>query len=125
MLRKCKHTSRWGRYRQKHNTGLVSVPFPPLCRVSEQLTGLVLAEAGKEKREDEIQIQMAKIVADKELTLKECNPPAPNRDSKSPKLPAFVDEKDELDSYLIRFERYAKNAKWEKFTWAIKLSVLL
>ena len=37
-----------------------------------------------------------------------------NRDAKSPKLPAFVDEKYELDSYLLHFERYAENAKWEK-----------
>ena len=43
----------------------------------------------------------------------------------SPKLPSFIDEKDELDSYLLRFERYAENVSWEKDTWAIKLSVLL
>ena len=36
------------------------------------------------------------------------------RDTESLKLPAFIDEKDELDSYLLRFERYAENAKWEK-----------
>ena len=29
---------------------------------------------------------------------------------KSPKLPSFIDEKDELDSYLLRFERHAENA---------------
>ena len=43
-----------------------------------------------------------------------------NKDGKSPKLPSFIDEKDELDSYLLHFERYA-----EKDTWAIKLSALL
>ena len=46
-------------------------------------------------------------------------PPPRNRDAKSLKLPAFIDEKDELDNYLLRFERYAENAKWEKNTWAI------
>ena len=50
---------------------------------------------------------------------------SPNRDAKSSKLPAFVDEKDELDSYLLRFERYAEHAKWKKVTWAIKFSALL
>ena len=50
---------------------------------------------------------------------------AQDQDAKYPKLPAFVDEKDELDSYLLRFERYAENAKWEQVTWAIKLSALL
>ena len=37
----------------------------------------------------------------------------------------FLDKKDELDSYLLRFEHYAENASWEKDTWAIKLSALL
>ena len=52
-------------------------------------------------------------------------PPPRNKDAKSRKLPSFIDEKDELDSYLLRFERYAENASWEKDTWAIKLSALL
>ena len=42
--------------------------------------------------------------------------PPRNRDAQSPKLPAFIDEKDAQDSYMLRFERYAKNAKWEKNT---------
>ena len=58
---------------------------------------------------------MAKIEADKELTLKEMelkaraqastsakvDPPPHNKTSKSSKLPAFINEKDELDSYLL------------------------
>ena len=36
-----------------------------------------------------------------------------------------MDEKDELGSYLPRFDSNVKNAKWEKVTWAIKLSALL
>ena len=61
----------------------------------------------------------AKIQADKELILKELelraqtqastratvDPPPCNRDAKSPKLPAFVEEEDELHSYLLHFER--------------------
>ena len=108
-------------------------------------------QAEKEKRADEsdIKIQIAqieaekeqaKIEADKELALKElglkaqqdqastslaaASPPR-NKDAKSPKLPSFTDENDELDSYLLRFERYAENASWEKNTRAIKLSALL
>ena len=67
------------------------------------------AEAEEKKR--------AKIEADKELTLKEMElkaedqastsaaaaPPPRNKGAKSPKLPAFINEKDELDSYLLRF----------------------
>ena len=97
-------------------------------------------QAEREKRADEI--QMAQIEIEKELKIKEMElqvqqaqaevtassattPPSRNKDDKSPKLPYFIDEKDELDSYLLRFERYAENASWEKDTWAIKLSALL
>ena len=96
------------------------------------------------ERADEIKIQIAqieaakeqaKIEADKELKIKEIKvaqatassattPPPRNKDAKSPKLPSFIDEKDELDSYLLCFERYAENTSWED-TWAIKLSALL
>ena len=99
----------------------------------------IRAEAEEKRRADEIKVQMAKIEAEKELTLREmelkaqdqasaslaATPPPRNKDAKSPKLPSFIDEKDELDSYLLRFERYAENASWEKDTWAIKLSTLL
>ena len=81
-------------------------------------------EAEEKRRADEIKVQMAKIEAEKELTLREmelkaqdqasaslaATPPPRNKDAKSPKLPSFIDEKDELDSYLLRFERYAENA---------------
>ena len=78
--------------------------------------------------------------ADKELALKElelkaqqnqasaslaATPPHHNKDAKSTKLPSFIDKKDELDSYLLCFERYAENASWEKDTWAIKPSAPL
>ena len=90
-----------------------------------------LQEEGK-KRADEIQIaqidsvkEQAKI--DKELKIKKMElqtqqaqarattssattPPPRNKDSKSPKLPSFKDGKDELESYLLCFERYAENA---------------
>ena len=51
----------------------------------------------------------------------------PNREdrAKTPKLPSFVDGRDDLDAYLQRFERFATNAKWEKTGWATKLSALL
>ena len=104
------------------------------------------AEAEEKKRADEIRFaqieaakEQAKLEAEKELKIKEMElqaqaqvtassattPPPRNKDAKSPKLPSFIDEKDELDSYLLRFERYAENASWEKDTWAIKLSALL
>ena len=35
------------------------------------------------------------------------------------------DERDDIDSYIVRFEKYAKAEKWEKESWAIYLSALL
>ena len=40
-------------------------------------------------------------------------------------LPGFVDGKDNLDSYLLRFERYAIVAGWRRSDWATWLSPLL
>ena len=45
--------------------------------------------------------------------------------AKAPKIPAFNEGKDEMDSYLFRFERYATAQKWEPETWATGLSALL
>ena len=92
---------------------------------------MVELQAEDKKRADEI--RMAQIETEKELKIKEMElqaqqaqantsaaitPPPRNKDAKSPKLPSFIDEKDELDSYLLHFERYAENASWEKDTWA-------
>jgi hypothetical protein len=41
--------------------------------------------------------------------------------AKLPKLPAFSDGKDDLDSYLQRFERFAKNNIWDTSTWSTSL----
>ena len=45
--------------------------------------------------------------------------------AKAPKLPSFVDRKDDLDAYLQRFERFEETAKWNKIGWASRLSALL
>ena len=103
-------------------------------------------KAEKEKSADEIRIAQVEAAKeqtkiDKELKIKEMEiqaqqaqattssatitPPPRNKDAKSPKIPSFIDEKDELDSYLLCFERCAESASWEKDTWAIMLSVLL
>ena len=42
-----------------------------------------------------------------------------------PKLPPFVDGKDDLDSYLNRFERMARSNGWDMTEWAVSLSALL
>ena len=45
--------------------------------------------------------------------------------AKAPKLPLFVDGKDDLYGFLQRFERFADTTKWHKTGWASKLSALL
>ena len=83
----------------------------------------IQAEAEEKKRavEEKKMVQTeaakdeAKIQAEKELALKEelkakdqastgADPPPCNRDAKAPKLPAFIDEKDEIRSNRLRFE---------------------
>ena len=44
---------------------------------------------------------------------------------KIPKLPVFQEESDDLDSYLLRFEKYAQVIGWPRDTWALNLSALL
>ena len=44
--------------------------------------------------------------------------------TKTPGLSGFVDGKDNLDNYLLRFERYATIAGWQRDTWAVRLSPL-
>ena len=66
----------------------------------------------------ELQAQQAQAQATASSAI---TPTTRNKDAKLPKL----DEKDELDSYLLCFERYAENASWEMETGAIKLSALL
>ena len=105
-------------------------------RADEIRKAQIEAEAEEKRRADEIcfaQIEAAKeptkIEADEELALKElelkarqnqasasiaATPHPRHKDAKSPKLPSFIDEKNELDSYLLRFERYAENASWRR-----------
>ena len=45
--------------------------------------------------------------------------------AKTPKMPYFDELKDDIDSYLRRFERYATAQKWTAGTWAVNLSALL
>ena len=44
---------------------------------------------------------------------------------RTPPLPSFVDGKDNLDEYLLRFERNTSVAKWNRSTWGTQLSPLL
>ena len=71
------------------------------------------------KREPELEIARLAVAS------ADGRPEAREDRAKAPKLPSFVDGKDDLDAYLQRFERFAATAKWEKTGWASKLSALL
>ena len=45
--------------------------------------------------------------------------------AKMPKIPPFDEARDEIDSYLRRFERYATAQNWSRSNWAVSLSALL
>ena len=64
--------------------------------------------------------ELEKMEAQKALTQ-----PREKIKTKSPKIPAFNEGKVEMDSYLLRFERYATSQRWEPDTWATGLSALL
>ena len=70
----------------------------------------------EKQHEDELE----KLEAQKALTQ-----PRETNKAKSHRIPAFNEGKDEMDSYLLRFKRYATAHKWEPDTWATGLSALL
>ena len=45
--------------------------------------------------------------------------------AKIPKLPPFNKQRDNMDAYLKRFERFAESAGWNRDRWATNLSALL
>ena len=90
------------------------------------------AEEAAEQRRVDFQLQqdklryeheeaMAKIKADQANKITD----TVNVSATLPDLPVFQDNKDSIDAYLERFERYAKLQKWDATNWAIALSALL
>ena len=51
--------------------------------------------------------------------------PRSDQSASVPKLPAFNDNTDKIGAYLERFERFAKNNKWQEDVWATRRSALL
>ena len=90
------------------------------------------AEREKLEREYEMQIELQdrRHFAEMErITAQRAERPIPApRDTikaRTPKIPAFNEGKDEMDAYLLRFERYASAQGWKRETWATDLSALL
>ena len=47
------------------------------------------------------------------------------RAQRSPKLPCFDQQRDDIDDYLMRYERYSEIQGWDKEDYALNLGVLL
>ena len=76
-------------------------------------------------KEHEIIMLMKLEELNKENAAAGANATAEKSKAKIPKLPMFNDDKDDLDAYLQRFERYATLQSWKKENWALNLSALL
>ena len=68
--------------------------------------------------------QRSASLEDQQATLSQASQNAVAK-TKAPVFPGFVDGKDNMDSYLLRFERYTTVAGWERSDWATRLSPLL
>ena len=84
--------------------------------------------AEREERRQEREFNMAKL--ETELKIAELRGVGDKNEVvlgsvKGPKIPVFVDGKDDIDAYLKRFERLAKANNWAESTWADRLGALL
>lgn len=78
------------------------------------------------QRQYELELKKLELEAQSHQSSQSVHSPRdPNSMSKMPKIPCFVDNKDNIDSYLLRFERFAGINNWNKTTWATSLSALL
>lgn len=80
------------------------------------------AELKSEEKKLQMQIELEQLKKDNAANDAYLNS-HPN--AKPPKLPMFIEGKDDLDAYLERFERYARSQKWHIDNWGINLSSLL
>ena len=96
------------------------------------------AEAAEREAESKHKLEMEKLRLESEILNEQRNASSEEQQealsqvsqnavarTKAPVLPGFVDGKDNLDSYMLRFERCATVAGWERSDWATRLSPLL
>ena len=78
-------------------------------------------EREERKKERQHEIELERLRAERERLAEHSRTVS----AKKPKLPAFVDGKDDLDAYLARFERTATTNGWTRDEWATNLCALL
>ncbi|XP_037795765.1 uncharacterized protein LOC119591123 [Penaeus monodon] len=92
------------------------------------LTGVELAQFIKEEAElkrEELKIRQQELKREFPVVDEVTHHNTANTKVKYPKLPLFNDMYDNIDAYLQRFERFARNADWPEEVWAISLASLL
>lgn len=86
-------------------------------------------ETESKKLESEARRQESELLAQQirleELRKDRGSTPHSNPKVKIPPIPPFQDGKDDIDSYLCRFERHASSVAWNTDDWALALSALL
>ena len=88
-----------------------------------------LLEAEREKSERDIKLKHIEHTHEMELLEMKAKTGVSTSEvetikAKGPKLPAFEEGKDEMDSYLHRFERFAIAQNWKPEVWATHLSAI-
>ena len=75
---------------------------------------------------DLMQMQAAQLADVSRVSTDEAGPQSLGRgNGKAPKMLYFNEERDFVDSYLSRFERFASCQRWNRVDWALYLSALL
>ena len=85
----------------------------------------VSAEAALKQKQQELELKKVDLELARIQEERRSTDQLASRRAKVPKLPTFIDEKDELDNYLLRFERFAYSNNWDRSDWATRLSALL
>ena len=86
----------------------------------------IAAEKRKAKLEvEKLSLKLEAMRLSQSQNAEQLNQGSVENNVRTPPLPSFMDGKDSLDKYRLRFERYANVAKWNRSTWATQLSLLL
>ena len=80
------------------------------------------AVKAEKRRAHELEMKRLELSVAKPGTPQE---PRSEQSARAPKLLAFNENTDKIDAYLERFERFARNNKWQEDVWATRLSALL
>lgn len=76
-------------------------------------------------KKDAMEFDLKRAAADKGYYESDETSTKPKVQGKVPRMPCFDEERDFMDSYLSRFERFAESQKWNPRDWATYLAALL